>query len=161
HHLGRPRAPRSGRHPARRVRGHRGRRRGSRARRHRGPMSGALLRASSLAAVLVATVALAGAEIHIRDANDSGQGLNDRTPADPVGGNPGTTVGEQRLIAAQYAAALWSATLGNRVPITIRTEFVDLDCSGGTAVLGASGPSALYDDNRYPAALANERAGHD
>ena len=124
-------------------------------------MSGTLLRASWLAALLVATAALAGAEIHIRDANDSGQGLNDRTPADPVGGNPGTTVGEQRLIAAQYAAALWSATLGNRVPITIRTEFVDLDCSGGTAVLGASGPSALYDNNRYPAALANERAGHD
>jgi hypothetical protein len=124
-------------------------------------MSGTLLRASCLAALLVSPVALAGAEIHIRDANDSGQGLNDRTPADPVGGNPGTTVGEQRLIAAQYAAALWSATLGNRVPITIRTEFVDLDCSGGTAVLGASGPSALYDDNRYPAALANERAGRD
>ncbi|HEY1418408.1 MAG TPA: peptidase, partial [Myxococcaceae bacterium] len=124
-------------------------------------MSGPLHRATWLAALLVSPVALAGAEIRILDANDSGQGLNDRTPADPVGGNPGTTVGEQRLIAAQYAAALWSATLGNRVPITIRTEFVDLDCSGGTAVLGASGPSALYDDNRYPAALANERAGRD
>ena len=95
------------------------------------------------------------------NANGSGEGLNDRTAAVPVGGNPGTTIGEQRLIAAQYAAALWSATLGNQVPISIRTEFTDLDCSGGTAVLGASGPTALYDGSRYPAALANERAGRD
>lgn len=119
------------------------------------------LRAFLAAALLVPPVVLAGAEIRIVDGNGSGEGLNDSTPAEPVGGNPGTTIGEQRLISAQYAAALWSATLGNRVPISIRTEFVDLDCSGGTAVLGASGPSALYDDNRYPAALANERAGQD
>ena len=45
-------------------------------------------------------------------------------------------------MAAQYAAALWSATLGNQVPIAVRVEFIDLDCSGGTAVLGSSGPSA-------------------
>ena len=120
-----------------------------------------LLRASWLAAVLLSPVVLAGAQVRIVDANPSGEGLNDRTAAEPVGGNPGTTVGEQRLIAAQYAAALWSATLGNQVPVSIRTEFVDLDCSGGTAVLGASGPTALYEDSRYPAALANERAGRD
>src|SRR5512144_3132146 len=119
------------------------------------------LRALCLSSLLAAPVALAGAEIRIIDANASGEGLNDGTPAEPLGGNPGTSVGEQRLMAAQYAASLWSATLGNRVPISIRTEFVDLDCSGGTAVLGASGPSTLYDGNRYPAALANERAGQD
>ncbi len=119
------------------------------------------LRPLLAASLLVSPVVLAGAEIRIVDGNGSGEGLNDTTPAEPVGGNPGTSVGEQRLMSAQYAAALWSATLGNRVPISIRTEFVDLDCSGGTAVLGASGPSALYDDNRYPAALANERAGQD
>jgi len=119
------------------------------------------LRALCAATLLVSPVALGGAEIRIIDGNGSGEGLNDTTPAEPVGGNPGTTVGEQRLMSAQYSAALWSATLGNRIPISIRTEFIDLDCSGGTAVLGASGPSALYEDNRYPAALANERAGQD
>ncbi|HVP61038.1 MAG TPA: PA domain-containing protein [Myxococcaceae bacterium] len=118
-------------------------------------------RALLLVWVLVSPGALGGAEIRIVDGNGSGEGLDEGTPADPVGGNPGTTVGEQRLIAAQYAAALWSATLGNRVPIAIRTEFVDLDCSGGTAVLGASGPTELYENSRFPAALANERAGHD
>ena len=119
------------------------------------------LRALWVASLLVSPLALGGAEIRILDANNSGEGLNDATAADPMGGNPGKSVGEQRLMAAQYAAALWSATLGNQVPISIRTEFVDLDCSGGTAVLGASGPAQLYDSNRYPAALANERAGRD
>ncbi|HUM13746.1 MAG TPA: PA domain-containing protein [Myxococcaceae bacterium] len=119
------------------------------------------LRALCLAALVASPVALGGAEIRIVDGNGSGEGLDDRTPADPVGGNPGTTLGEQRLMAAQYAAALWSATLGNQVSIAIRTEFADLDCSGGTAVLGAAGPTLLYDGNRYPAALANERAGRD
>ena len=119
------------------------------------------LRALWVASLLVSPVALGGAEIRILDGNASGEGLNDRSTAEPVGGNPGKSVGEQRLMAAQYAAALWSATLGNQVPVSVKTEFVDLDCSGGTAVLGASGPSALYDDNRYPAALANERAGQD
>jgi hypothetical protein len=93
-----------------------------------------------LTTLLMSQVALGGAEIRIVEGNGSGEGLEDRTPVDPVGGNPGTTLGEQRLIAAQYAAALWSATLGNRVPIAIRTEFTDLDCSGGTAVLGAAAP---------------------
>ncbi|MGZ6029042.1 MAG: hypothetical protein ACXWK5_06425, partial [Myxococcaceae bacterium] len=109
----------------------------------------------------VSRVAMAGAEVRIVNGNGSGQGLNERSAASPVGGNPGTTVGEQRLIASQYAAALWSATLGNRVPIAVRVEFTDLDCSGGTAVLGSAGPTMLYDGDRYPAALANERAGRD
>jgi uncharacterized protein (TIGR03382 family) len=119
------------------------------------------LRALWVASLLVSPLALGGAEIRILDGNKSGEGLNDRTAAEPLGGNPGRSVGEQRLMAAQYAAALWSATLGNQVSISIRTEFADLDCSGGTAVLGASGPAALYEDDRYPAALANERAGRD
>lgn len=109
----------------------------------------------------VCRAAMAGAEVRIVNGNGSGQGLNERSAAPPVGGNPGTTVGEQRLIASQYAAALWSATLGNRVPIAVRVEFTDLDCSGGTAVLGSAGPTLLYENDRYPAALANERAGRD
>ena len=124
-------------------------------------MTARLVRALGLGCLLVCPAALGGAEIRIVNANGSGEGLNDRTATVPVGGNPGVSIGEQRLIASQYAAALWSATLGNQVPISIHTEFTDLDCSGGTAVLGATGPTALYDDSRFPAALANERAGHD
>jgi len=114
-----------------------------------------------LLGLCVGPLAMAGAEIRIVNGDGSGQGLGDRSGATPVGGNPGTAVGEQRLIASQYAAALWSATLGNRVPIAVHVQFPDLDCSGGTAVLGSAGPTLLYDGDRYPAALANERAGRD
>jgi MYXO-CTERM domain-containing protein len=118
-------------------------------------------RRAVLLSLLVASAALAGAEVRIVDGNGSGEGLNDPTPATPVGNNPGTTVGAQRRIAFQYAASLWAATLGNQVPIRVHAEFSALECSGGTAVLGSSGPTALYDDSRVPAALANEQAGHD
>src|SRR5499433_1656261 len=118
-------------------------------------------RRALLPSLLLAGAALAGAEVRIVDANGPGEGLNDRTPATPVGNNPGTTVGAQRRIAFQYAASLWSATLGNQVPIRVRAEFADLECGGGTAVLGSSGPTALYDGSSLPAALANERAGQD
>ena len=118
-------------------------------------------RRALLLSLLVAGAALGGAEVRIVDGNGAGEGLNDPTPATPVGNNPGTTVGAQRRIAFQYAASLWAATLGNQVPIRVHAEFAALECSGGTAVLGSSGPTALYDDSRVPAALANEQAGHD
>ena len=40
-----------------------------------------------------------------------GEGFNDPTPAAPVGGNTGTTLGQQRLIAFQHAADIWGAEL--------------------------------------------------
>jgi uncharacterized repeat protein (TIGR01451 family) len=114
-----------------------------------------------LVALVAATEARGGAEIRVVNADGSDEGLNERTAASPLGGNPGTTVGEQRRIAFQYAAALWAATLGNQVPISIKARFQPLDCSSSVAVLGTAGPTKLYDDSAYPAALANERAGRD
>ena len=50
--------------------------------------------------LLAAGPALAGgATITIVNMNAPGVGFNDPTPAAPVGGNPGTTVGQQRLIS--------------------------------------------------------------
>src|SRR4051794_41840505 len=62
-----------------------------------------------LAALLLAgsVPAFASANIVIVNTNAAGGGFNDPTPAAPVGGNPGTTVGQQRLIALQYAASVW------------------------------------------------------
>jgi hypothetical protein len=114
-----------------------------------------------LLSLLVTGAAQAGAEVRIVNGNGTDEGLNDPTSAAPVGNNPGTTVGAQRRIVFQYAASLWAATLGNQVPIRIHAEFSNLDCSGGTAVLGSSGPTALYDNSREPSALANEQAGRD
>ena len=83
--------------------------------------------------------ALGGATITIVNANAPGIGFNDPTPAAPVGGNPGTTVGEQRLIAFQFAADMWGATLDSSTEIRIQSSFVPLACTATTATLGSAG----------------------
>ena len=42
-------------------------------------------------------------------------GFNDPTPATPVGGNTGTTIGAQRLIVFKEAARIWGAVLPSNV----------------------------------------------
>ena len=64
---------------------------------------------------LSASVVSAGpAQFVIVNLNPPGVGFNDPTPVTPVGGNPGTTLGEQRLIAFDHAAKIWSARLGQQ-----------------------------------------------
>jgi hypothetical protein len=97
------------------------------------------------------------------------EGFNDPTPATPVGGNPGTTVGQQRLIAFQFAADIWGATLESAVPIRVRASFDPLSCTATTGTLGAAGtttllsdfPGAIHSNVWYPVALANKLAGTD
>lgn len=52
------------------------------------------------------------ADLQLQNGDAPGVGLNETTPAAPVGGNPGTTLGEQRLKVYQYAMALWGKVLG-------------------------------------------------
>jgi PA domain len=109
---------------------------------------------------------LAGpAQIVVVNVNAPGVGFNDPTPAAPVGGNNGTTLGEQRLIAFQHAANIWSARLNSDVPIRIRAQFTSL----APNVLGSAGaggfarnfPNAPLPDTWYHIALANSLAGFD
>lgn len=105
------------------------------------------------------------AQFVIVNINAAGVGFNDPTPAAPVGGNTGTTLGEQRLIAFQHAAAIWSARLDSNVPIRIRAQFTPL----GAGVLGSAGPREVFRDfpnaplagTWYHVALANKLAGVD
>jgi hypothetical protein len=104
-------------------------------------------------------------QIIIVNINAPGVGFNDPTPVAPVGGNTGTTLGEQRLIAFQYAANIWGARLDSSVPIRIRAQFTPL----GTNVLGSAGPISVVRDfpnaplanTWYHVALANKLAGVD
>lgn len=137
------------------------------------PSSGALARFAAVAILIAASLATAGAAraatIQIVNLNAPGVGFNDPTPAPPVGGNPGTTLGEQRLIAFQQAADIWGATLDSEVPIRIGASFVPLSCNSTSAVLGAAGatevwanfPNAPRSNTWYPAALAGKLAGTD
>lgn len=121
---------------------------------------------------LVSLVVLAGghavagpAQFEVVNINAPGVGFNDPTPAAPIGGNPGTTLGEQRLIALQHAAGIWAARLDSAVPIRLRAQFVPLAAN----VLGSAGPISVVRDfpnapipgTWYHVALANKLAGFD
>lgn len=94
-----------------------------------------------------------------------GEGYNDETPVAPVGGNPGTTRGEQRRIVAQFAADLWGAALVSDAPVFIGAQFNPL----GPNVLGSAGASFVFSDfapgivpnTWYSSALADAIAGTD
>jgi hypothetical protein len=139
-------------------------------------------RLQQAAAVGVATIALtlalavgamtsahAAATIVIVNQNAPGEGFNDPTPAVPVGGNTGTTLGQQRLIAFQRAADIWGATLTSSVPMRIGASFQPLSCTANSAVLGSAGANEIWSDftnapragTWYPSALASKLAGED
>ena len=88
--------------------------------------------------------AMAAATIVIVNTNGPGEGFNDPTPAAPVGGNTGTTLGAQRLIAFQHAADLWAATLTSAVPVRVAASFEPLTCNASSAVLGAAGTTEIF-----------------
>jgi MYXO-CTERM domain-containing protein len=101
--------------------------------------------------------------VHNLDA--PGTGFNDTTPASPVAGNPGTTVGAQRLAAFKEAANTWAAALDSRVPIVIDARFAPLQCDGGRIVLGQARTTGLEADRPglppgtyFPEALADRIA---
>lgn len=124
---------------------------------------------AALAALLIAALPLGAATITIVNTDGPGEGFNDPTAASPVGGNSGTTLGEQRLIAFQAAADTWGAIIESEVEIFVQASFDPLDCDAGGAVLGAAGaiqivsnfPNAPLADTWYHIALANALAGQD
>ncbi len=73
----------------------------------------------------------------------SGAPWNDSTPATPTGGNPGTTLGQQRRNAMQRAAELLAAQIKTPAPIRIRACWRDLESSATRAVLAQAGPTNL------------------
>ena len=112
-------------------------------------LAAGLLLAFGLSAA--ALQAQAAATLTIINANAPGVGFNDATAVAPVGGNPGTTLGQQRLIAFQAAADQWGATLDSTVPILIQARFSALTCTATSAVLGSAGATSVFRD--FPGAL--------
>jgi hypothetical protein len=121
--------------------------------------------------VLLGAPAAALGEVQITIVNTDGanEGFNDPTPATPVGGNSGTTVGEQRLIAFEKAAEIWSEILDSDVEIRVRASFDPLPCTASSGALGGAfpgsivshAPNAPVPDAWYANALANKLAGED
>ncbi|KGQ19099.1 Serine protease [Lysobacter dokdonensis DS-58] len=97
--------------------------------------------------------------------DDPGEGYNDPAALAPAGGNPGTSVGEQRRIVAQFAADLWGTVLVSDVPVYVGAQFNPL----APNVLGSAGATFIFRDfdgaafpgTWYSAALAESLTGED
>ncbi len=124
---------------------------------------------TSLVVLSLASSAFGAATIVIQNNDSAGVGFNDTTPVAPVGGNQGTTLGQQRLNAFQFAANIWGAMLNSSSTITVRAGWSSLSCSTNSAVLGAAGavsshgnfPNAPFNNTWYSVSLANSLAGSD
>ena len=133
-------------------------------------LGGAWRHTIAAAMLLIAIAATApAATITIVNGDGAGEGFNDPTPAAPVGGNPGTTIGAQRLYVFNYAAAIWGSILPSTVEIRINARFDGQTCDAGGAVLGSAGAgsshrnfaNAPFPNTWYQQALANRLAGFD
>jgi PA domain len=127
----------------------------------------ALCTAALLGSAWLTQDASAAANIIVNFNNTGNVGYNDPTPATPVGGNPGLTLGEQRRIATQHAANLWAATLDSNATIYISAQFTAQACTELSATLGSAGPTtygrdfpnAPFPNTWYHVAQRNKLAG--
>lgn len=128
-----------------------------------------ILRAAVAATFLAGTTAAVAADFILVNVDPPGTGFNDPTPVMPVGGNTGTTVGEQRLIAYNRALQQWGSILKSDVPIVVLGSFGPRPCTATGGVLASAGawnieinfPNAPLQNHWYHSALANSLAGKD
>lgn len=132
-----------------------------------------LLTVLALAAVLIAGAVPADAAnvIIVNLDAGTGAGYDDPTPALPEGGNPGTTLGQLRLNAANRAAEIWGDVLDSPAPIFVLATFQPLGCSPTSGTLGSAGTTFVFRDflpapaieplTWYHSSLADKLAGGD
>lgn len=128
-------------------------------------------RTALLGALLVALWVLpcGAVTITVKNLDDPGEGFNDPTAVAPVGGNSGTTRGQQRLKVFQYAAGAWGLRLAGTIPVVIGATFEPLFGDELWAVLGGAGPTTVHAgfggaeraDTWFVAAVANQQDGRD
>src|SRR5262245_9084095 len=127
-----------------------------------------LLLAGLLLAALAGTAG-AVATITIINNDGAGEGFNDPAPRAPVGGNPGLTLGDQRLFIFNHAAGIWGSILTSAIPINVTAQMNPQTCTATSATLGSAGPQTIHRDflgapvagHWYHQALANKLSGVD
>lgn len=123
----------------------------------------------ALMLALCAPAALAAELVIVSGDAGTGLGLEDPTPKAPEGLNPGTTLGQQRTIAYQFAADLWGAVLRSDATIFVGASFQPLACTPTSGTLGSAGTTFVFADftpgiqpnTWYPSALSDSLAGSD
>lgn len=127
------------------------------------------VRSAALAALVMAAPQAFSATFVLNVLDGPGEGFNDPTPVAPVGGNPGTTLGQQRVNVFETAGLIWGTHLQSDVVIVVNARFDPQFCDASSAVLGSAGAitvasdftGAPLSDTWYPVALANKLAGED
>lgn len=127
-----------------------------------------LILAASVGTALFA-LPVSAAQLVLFNVDDPGVGFNDPTPAEPVGGNAGTTLGEQRLIAYQRALTLWGSVLKSAVPVVVQGSFARLGCTVNGGTLAQAGAVSVFSDfpnaplagHWYGGAIADALAGEE
>ncbi len=78
------------------------------------------------------------------------EGFNDPTPVAPVGANPGTTLGQQRLNTIEFILGTWGALIGNQETVRVAVSTEDLFCSETQgAVLASAGAYCVVTDDEF------------
>lgn len=109
------------------------------------------------------------ADFVIVNNDPAGVGFNDPTPAEPVGGNPGTTLGEQRLNVMQRVFDIWGAAIQSDVTIVVDASSDTFSCEDGGTSLAVAGTTFVYQNflnagflnTWYHSALADALSGSD
>ncbi len=125
--------------------------------------------AAALLSIAFAPAASAADLVLISGDAGTGLGLEDPTPKAPEGQNPGTTLGQQRTIAYQFAMDLWGSVLQSETTVYVGASFQPLACTPTSATLGSAGTTFVFSDfapgvvadTWYPSALADAIAGED
>ena len=119
--------------------------------------------------LFAASSAYGQASVVIMNNDIAGVGFNDPTPVAPVGGNGGTTLGQQRFNAFQFAANIWGATLQSGPTITVRANWEGMACTVDRGTLGSAGAvdlrqnftNAPFNNTWFSVALGNALSGSD
>jgi hypothetical protein len=125
-------------------------------------------RALIAAACTLTCLGASAATINVTSRDPAGQGFNDPTPVQPVGGNMGTTLGQQRMNVYKYVAGIWEKNLQSDVTINVSAAWEALTCTSSSATLGSASAWNIWHDfpggkpgTWYPQALANKLAHTD
>jgi len=118
---------------------------------------------------VILNTAMAAATFTLDIGDGPNEGFNDPTAVTPVGGNTGTTLGEQRRIVFERAGEIWGEFINSDVDIIIDAAFDPQTCNGNSAVLGSAGsnfifrnfPNRPFSNTWYHAALADSLRGSD
>src|SRR5262245_42911368 len=75
-----------------------------------------------MSCIFLIPLSLQASTFTIINADSAGVGFNDPTPVAPIGGNTGTTLGQQRLNVFAATAAQWGSVLAGNITIRVNAQ---------------------------------------